>query len=191
MKNKEMTEKQSKERIVEHSKTVLKVLNVLKVIAIVGCALCFILSVVSFILFGTGALTKLYEAYPKIGNVKVEIDRYFGELDNSTIKELYEANLLDKLALAMGIYLCVGGIYCIVFSIIISLFKPLFNSISNSETPFNNEVLKKFKTAFILIFIMVIFESVLVGLIVGAVLMCIYFIFIYGIKMQENEDRTL
>lgn len=194
MNKKEFTKKESMAMLVKWSGIITKIIKVLQIVAIVGMSLCLISGVLSVIGYGLGWASSIYEANPKIGKWGISSNSIFDEIvydGKYTVEQMYLDGNLDKLMLGFGFYCVVGFINCIVLFVVLVLFKPLFVVMNNSQTPFTYEILRRLKFAFILIFVMLLLNSVVGALITGAILTCVYFIYMYGVKMQEEEDMTL
>lgn len=191
---KEFTKKESKEKLVKLSKGISKAMYVIKIIMIVGMIVCAVSAIICLIGYGLKWPERIYELYPNIKDVTID---YGKEFYNITFKEkvlvgdLYEAGILNKVMLGFSLNCVVGIFQCLILFFVLKLLKPLFDSISNSESPYTYDILKKLKISFVLVTIMVFLESAFLALIVAGILACIYFIYAYGVKMQEDEDMML
>lgn len=191
---KEFTKKESKEKLVKLSKGISKAMHVIKIIMIVGMIVCAVSAIICLIGYGLKWPERIYELYPNIKDVTID---YGKEFYNITFKEkvlvgdLYEAGILNKVMLGFSLNCVVGIFQCLILFFVLKLLKPLFDSISNSESPYTYDILKKLKISFVLVTIMVFLESAFLALIVAGILACIYFIYAYGVKMQEDEDMML
>lgn len=191
---KEFTKKESKEKLVKLSKGISKAMHVIKIIMIVGMIICAVSAIICLIGYGLKWPERIYELYPNIKDVTID---YGNKFYNITFKEkvlvgdLYEAGILNKVMLGFSLNCVVGIFQCLILFFVLKLLKPLFDSISNSESPFTYDILRKLKISFVLVTIMVFLESAFLALIVAGILACIYFIYAYGVKMQEDEDMML
>lgn len=191
---KEFTKKESKEKLVKLSKGISKAMHVIKIIMIVGMIVCAVSAIICLIGYGLKWPERICELYPNIKDVTID---YGKEFYNITFKEkvlvgdLYEAGILNKVMLGFSLNCVVGIFQCLILFFVLKLLKPLFDSISNSESPYTYDILKKLKISFVLVTIMVFLESAFLALIVAGILACIYFIYAYGVKMQEDEDMML
>ena len=193
--NKEFTKKESHDKLVKLSSVITTIITVFQILLIVGAAVCAISTILGFLGFGLGWPNAIYEKFRKLASVTIDYKADLFDMDlvkeKITVKELYEANMLNKLALGLAINSFVGAIQCAVIFVALTLLKPLFKTITKSESPFTYEILNKLKFAFVLITIVILFKSVFIGIIVALFLACIYFMYMYGVKMQEDEDMTL
>lgn len=191
---KEFTKKESKEKLVKLSKGISKAMHIIKIIMIVGMIVCAVSAIICLIGYGLKWPERIYELYPNIKDVTID---YGNKFYNITFKEkvlvgdLYEAGILNKVMLGFSLNCVVGIFQCLILFFVLKLLKPLFDSISNSESPFTYDILRKLKISFVFVTIMVFLESAFLALIVAGILACIYFIYAYGVKMQEDEDMML
>lgn len=191
---KEFTKKESKEKLVKLSKGISKAMHVIKILLIIAMIVCAVSAIICLIGYGLKWPERIYELYPNIKDVTID---YGKEFYNITFKEkvlvgdLYEAGILNKVMSGFSLNCVVGIFQCLILFFVLKLLKPLFDSISNSESPYTYDILKKLKISFVLVTIMVFLESAFLALIVAGILGCIYFIYAYGVKMQEDEDMML
>ncbi len=192
---KEFTKQESYEKLKKLSRVITKIISVLQVIMIVGASICLIASILGFLGFGLGWAEAIYEKYPKMAKWEVDYNADFFDIsftsEKISLETLYNEGLLNKMLLGVAINTTIGILQCALIFVALTLFKPLFKTINNSESPFTYEILNKLKFAFIIVTIIALYNSVFVGIIVALFLACIYFMYMYGVKMQEDEDQTL
>lgn len=186
---------ESKEKLKKVSSGLCKVLRVVKIILIVLSIIAAIEALVFFVLGGTDLITKIYEANEsKLANVKLEYDSdkfIFINYNYVYLKDLYAKGDLDKLVLGYGVETIGVAINLCVFAVVCHYIRKVFILFRDNENPFDVSMLKPLKIMFILITILIIIKNVIVGLIVGGLLACLYFIYLYGCCMQEEDDHTL
>lgn len=186
---------ESKEKLKRVASGLSKVLKVVKIILIVVSVIALIEAVVFFILGGTDYITKIYEAHEsKLANIKVEYDNdkfIFIKYNYVYLKDLYVNGDLDKLILGYGVETLAAAINFAVFALVCHYIRKVFVLLRDNENPFDVSMLKPLKIMFVLITILIIFKNLIIGIIVGGLLACLYFIYLYGCCMQEEDDHTL
>lgn len=180
---------ENKEKLRKLANTIIKVLHIFRIIFIVGMAICAVASVTSLVFGLTGALEKIYEAHPKIGNLElVDIDFLNKE---RKLSYYYDKGELDLLCYGAAIACFIGVVYCVLAFVIAKLVESIFKTLADAETPLTIEVVNKLRVAFIIAFIITVCSNFFVGLVIGGLFACIYFILLYGCSLQDNEDKTL
>ncbi len=185
---------QDKQKVQKISQGVYKTLKVLKIVFLVVAIVLMALAIVCAILGATGVFERVYDHYPKLGEIRVaeifddyDIDKFAGY----TVKDVYDEGNLDLLSYIFAGLIFAEGVKVLVGFFILWYFIPTFEILSKSETPFTREISKRLKVTFILITILVLVEGALIGVLVGAILACLYYMYSYGCQLQENEDQTL
>ncbi len=190
-----MTREENKEKIKKVASGFYKALRVIKVLLIIGIVLTIIWSIAFFILGATDAVTTLYEKYPKIfGDIEITIDKdelMFIKNKTITLEEVYQNNELDKLMYGEGVMALAEATSIVVFYFIAHYTQKVFRLLKDNESPFDESLLKPFKVLFIVLTIIILTRSVFFGILTGGILACMYFIYLYGCSMQEDEDHTL
>lgn len=196
--NKELTRKETLDKLKKTSKGICKAIDIFRIIFIVGAVLCLVAGIVCIVAGACDWLTTIYEKHPDtLSKAKIDIDfegmeAFIKDMHGKiTLGDLYAEGLLDDLCYGCAIVCGAGMVECLVAYAITFLLKPIFVKLSNDETPFTSEMAKKLKISLIIIAVLVIFQDVLIGLILAAFLACLYFIFLYGCVLQKDDDNTL
>ena len=186
---------ESKEKLKKVSSVLCKVLKVVKIILIVVAAIAVVEAIAFFIIGGTDYITKFYEAHEsRLADIKLNYnnDKFlFIEYDYMYLKDIYAKGDLDKLMLGYGVETLGAAVNCTVLAIVCHFIRKVFILLRDNENPFDTSMLKPLKIMFILITIIVIIKNLFIGILVGGLLTCLYFIYLYGCCMQEDEDHTL
>lgn len=187
---------QNKERLKKTATIITNILKVVKIILIVGASILVLLSITSAILGVTGAFTKLYEQFPEeFSNIKLTLDNnyyMFVKERNITLGEIYLNGELDLLLYGVAVTLISSAVSAVIFILLIHFAQKVFILMSKNESPFDKSLLVPFRVLFIILTVIIVFKSsVFFGLLVGGLLLCLYFIYSYGCKMQEDEDMIL
>ena len=190
-----ISREESKNKIKKVAKSFYKILHVMKIIMIIMIALSLISAIVLFALGITGAIDDIYEKFPKLGKVEFDSknDRLmFIEYSKScTLKDIYEKGDLDKLMYGIAFEQFTYSFALIIGVLICHFVQKIFRLLHQSESPFDKTLIKPFKILFIILTILVMLKAFILGLIIGGILLCLYLIYVYGCKMQEDEDMTL
>lgn len=190
-----ISKEESKQKIKKVAKTFDKILYVLKILMVILIVLSVISAITFFILGVSGGAENLYEKFPKLG--KIEFDNKNDRLlfiDYSkacTVKEIYEQGDLDKLMYGLALEQLTNSVTLVICVLICHFVQRVFRLLHQSESPFDKTLIKPFKILFIILTIFVLFKSLILGIITGGLLLCLYLIYVYGCRMQEDEDMTL
>ncbi|MCR5350467.1 MAG: hypothetical protein K6E20_05725 [Acholeplasmatales bacterium] len=183
----------SKENLKKYSSIFYKLLMVIKVFLIVFAVIFIVLGLTTFMLGVSDKISDIYRDHPKMfENIDFEKDDALMFVKNEvTVEEIYLSGDLDKLMYGYAVYYAAHAAIMVVSVCLCHYVQKIFKLISLSESPFDTKLLKPLKILFIILTIFSVIKSGLLGLLVGGILLCMYFMYMYGCKMQEDEDHTL
>lgn len=189
-----LSREESKEKLKKISSSFDKIISVVKIILLICIIFSILFAVVVFVLGATDAITKLYENHPRLFE-NLDLDTKEESLmfvkSNLTIEEIYANGDLDKLMYGISLKFLSSTLIMVITYIIAHYLQKIFRMLKTNESPFDENLLKPFKVLFIIITILVLIKHVILGILIGGVLACMYFIYAYGCRMQEDEDHTL
>lgn len=191
-----ISKEESKNKIKKTAKTFDNILKVIKILLIILIILSMVSAVIMFLLGATDYCDTIYEKFPtKLGKIEFgdKNDRlmFIDNANNITVKELYLSGDLDKLMYGLAVEQVSYSLTLLVCLLISHFVQKVFRLLHQNESPFDKTLIKPFKILFILLTLFVVFKSVIFGIITGGLLLCLYLIYVYGCRMQEDEDMTL